>query len=99
VPSVLSDLHEGQTGRILRVGGSGAVRQRLLDMGVTRGTTVLLKRRAPLGDPLQISVKGYDLAIRVKEARHIQVEILDNIGRSTAADTEGRGARTRSPQE
>lgn len=45
-----------------------------MDLGVTRGTKVLLKRRAPLGDPLQIFVKGCDLAIRKAEARHIEVD-------------------------
>jgi len=99
VPSFLNELNEGQQGRIIRVGGRGAIKQRLLDMGVTRGTTVLLKRRAPLGDPLQITVKGCDLAIRVKEARYIQVEILDGAAHSTAADTDIQGTRKPSPQE
>ena len=99
VPSFLNELNEGQQGRIIRVGGRGAIKQRLLDMGVTRGTTVLLKRRAPLGDPLQITVKGCDLAIRVKEARYIQVEILDEAEHSTAADTDINGTRKPSPPE
>ncbi|MGQ9649639.1 MAG: FeoA family protein [Phycisphaerae bacterium] len=99
MPSLLSELHDGQTGRIVRVGGSGAIRQRLLDMGITRGTTVVLKRRAPLGDPLQITVKGSDLAIRVREARYIQVEILDESEHPTAAEGKVHGTPVPDSQE
>jgi len=74
VPTRLADLREGQRARITRIGGDGCVRQRLLDMGVTRGTPVRLERRAPLGDPIQIQVKGYRLAIRDAEARLIEVD-------------------------
>ncbi len=70
----LDELEEGEAGRITRIGGRGSLRQRLLDMGVTRGTRILVKRRAPLGDPIQIAVKGYYLAIRSNEARYIEVE-------------------------
>lgn len=68
-------------------------------MGITRGTTVLLKRRAPLGDPLQITVKGSDLAIRVKEARYIQVEILDEGEHPTAADGKAHATPALGSQE
>jgi ferrous iron transport protein A len=78
VSRTLDDLSEGEESRIVRIGGHGAIRRRLMDMGVTRGTSVLLKRRAPLGDPLQIEVKGYDLAIRKAEARYIEVETAAN---------------------
>jgi len=71
---LLSDLEEGRQAIIVKIGGAGAIRQRLLDMGVTRGTTILVERRAPLGDPIEIAVKGYHLAIREDEARHIEVE-------------------------
>ncbi|HUU85902.1 MAG TPA: ferrous iron transport protein A [Phycisphaerae bacterium] len=73
-PLCLADLAVGQRARIRRVEANGAIRQRLLDMGVTRGVTVLVKRAAPLGDPIEVSVKGYDLAIRKCEARAILVE-------------------------
>ena len=74
MPRTLNQLSEGEEGRVVRIGGRGAIRQRLMDMGITRGTKVLLKRRAPLGDPLQIAVMGYDLAIREAEARYIEVD-------------------------
>ena len=64
----------GQSARIARVEGNGAIRQRLLDMGFTRGAVVQVKRLAPLGDPMQISIKGYDLALRRYEAQAIRLE-------------------------
>lgn len=54
--------------------GGGAVRQRLLDMGVTRGTELLIERVAPLGDPIEVFIKGYHLALRRAEAAFIEVE-------------------------
>ena len=70
----LSDLQPGCEGIIRKIGGNGAIRQRLLDMGITRMTPVKVERTAPLGDPIEISVKGYYLAIRMAEARNIEIE-------------------------
>lgn len=70
----VADLREGEQARIVKIGGQGAIRQRLLDMGVTRGAPIKVERRAPLGDPIEVTVKGYYLAIRVSEAQHIVVE-------------------------
>ena len=70
----LLDLHEGDEGKIVKVGGHGAIRQRLLDMGAIRGTNLKVERYAPMGDPVEISIKGYLLAIRKDEAQHILVE-------------------------
>lgn len=67
----LADLAVGESGRIHRVSCDGPIRQRLLDMGVTRGAVVEVRRVAPLGDPLEISIKGYSLAIRRNEAESI----------------------------
>lgn len=72
--NTLDQLGVGKKARIARIAGNGAIRQRLMDMGVTRGTEVRVQRRAPLGDPIQIAVKGYYLAIRSAEARFIHVE-------------------------
>ena len=71
----LFDLVTGDRARILRVRGGGpmGIRQRLMDMGITRGTEVYIQRHAPLGDPVELSVKGYFLAIRMSEARQIEV--------------------------
>lgn len=70
----LADMHEGERATILRIRGNGALRQRLLDMGVMRGTAIRIERRAPLGDPIEVTVKGYLLAIRENEGRHIDVQ-------------------------
>ena len=67
------DLQNGEESKIVKIGGGGAVRQRLLDMGVTRGAAIRVQRRAPLGDPIEVTVKGYLLAIRGTEGRHIAV--------------------------
>ena len=73
--STLAELEQGSKARIrgTRAGG-GAMRQRLLDMGVTRGAELLVERVAPLGDPIEVLIKGYHLAIRRDEAATIEVE-------------------------
>jgi Fe2+ transport system protein FeoA len=75
--SLLSQLEPGQSGRVLRVHGHGpqGLRQRLLDMGVTRGAEVRMLRRAPLGDPVEFAICGYCLALRLSEAREVELEI------------------------
>lgn len=70
----LIDLPPGSEATITNIGGGGAIRQRLLDMGIIRGTNVRCQRFAPLGDPMEISVLGYLLAIRKNEARFIEIE-------------------------
>ena len=65
------DLKIGQKGVISEVGGEGALRLRLLDMGLIPGTQVQLQKIAPMGDPIQILVRGYDLTIRLEDARRI----------------------------
>lgn len=72
---LLSELHPDERGVIVRVGGSGEIRRRLMDMGVVLGAEIGMERVAPLGDPVQIRVKDYDLALRKSEAEKIQVEI------------------------
>jgi ferrous iron transport protein A len=70
----LSDMKVGQSVRVTDVLGSGALRRHILDMGVTKGTDVTIKKAAPLGDPLQISVRGYELSLRRDDAKLITVE-------------------------
>ena len=69
----LSEMGPDERGIIVRVGGMGEIRRRLLDMGVVAGSEVEVQRVAPLGDPIQIKVKGYDLALRKNEAEKIIV--------------------------
>jgi ferrous iron transport protein A len=73
----LSELEPGEMGRIVKVGGGRGIRRRLLDMGVVSGAMVEVQRVAPLGDPVEIRVKGYDLAMRKEEAADIQVELTE----------------------
>jgi len=74
----LFDLVSGDVARIVRIHGEGSLslRQRLLDMGVTRGAIVRVERHAPLGDPVEVTIKGYYLALRMSEAKAIEVEDL-----------------------
>ena len=70
----LNELKVGQSGTISAVGGDGALRCRLLDMGLTPRTCVTLRKVAPMGDPIEIRVRGYELTLRVDDARQITVE-------------------------
>lgn len=70
----LSELKEGQTGRIVRVGGHGVLRRRLLEMGLIKGTRVYVEKYAPLKDPIELIVKGYHVSLRVEEATQVILE-------------------------
>ena len=69
----IADLTIGESGVISQVGGEGALRLRFLDMGLIPGTTVTLRKIAPMGDPIQIQVRGYELTIRREDARKIDL--------------------------
>ena len=72
----LNQLAVGTAGRITRVGGEGALRCRLLDMGLIPKTTVAVTKIAPMGDPMELRVRGYTLTIRLHDAAQIEVEPL-----------------------
>jgi Fe2+ transport system protein FeoA len=78
-PLTLFDLVSGDHARIVKIHGEGStgIRQRLLDMGVIRGTEIRVERHAPLGDPVEVTIKGYYLALRMSEAREIEVEKME----------------------
>ena len=69
----LDELKIGGSAVITAVGGEGALRCRLLDMGLIPRTKVTLQKTAPLGDPIQISVRGYELTLRLEDARNIEI--------------------------
>ncbi len=71
----LNRLSLGQRGRVTKIAADGLLKRRILDMGVTSGTELLLKGMAPLGDPLEVLVKGYRLSLRKDEASRIMVEV------------------------
>ena len=64
----------GQTVTVRRIDGEGAVRRRIMDMGLTKGTQVFVRKVAPLGDPIELTVRGYELTIRKADADRIMVE-------------------------
>ncbi len=72
----LSELEEGQTATVVRIGGEGPFRRRLLEMGFLRGTEVYVEKYAPLKDPLELVLKGYHVSLRVEEASWVEVEGL-----------------------
>lgn len=71
----LSDFLIGETGQIKKVEGEGKVRRRLFDMGVTPGATVTLVKKAPLGDPIEVTIRGYELTLRKDEAILVTLEV------------------------
>ncbi len=69
----LRDVAIGEFRRVKKVGGEGALRQRILDMGLTKGAPVTVRKVAPLGDPIEVTVRGYELSLRMAEAACIYV--------------------------
>ena len=70
----LKNLRVGSSGRVVAVGGEKALRRRLLDMGITPRTTVTVKKAAPMGDPVELLLRGYVLTLRLEDAEKITVE-------------------------
>jgi len=71
---VLSEVKEGQNVKIVHVGGNGAIRRRILEMGLLKGAEVHVEKYAPLKDPIELIVKGYHVSLRVEEAAQITIE-------------------------
>ena len=70
----LKDMPIGSTAVVKRLHGEGAVKRRIMDMGITKGTEVYVRKVAPLGDPIELNVRGYELSIRGEDAEKIEVE-------------------------
>lgn len=70
----LKEVRIGETVKVSRINGEGAVKRRIMDMGITRGVEVYVRKVAPLGDPVEITVRGYELSIRKADAAMIDVE-------------------------
>lgn len=71
----LSDFSIGETGTIVKVDGESRIKRRLFDMGVTPGAEVYLRKKAPLGDPMEVTIRGYELTIRKTEADCVDMEV------------------------
>ncbi len=69
----LRDVPVGSTAKVVRIHGEGAVKRRIMDMGITRGVEIFVRRVAPLGDPIEITVRGYELSLRKADAESIEV--------------------------
>lgn len=72
--TTLREIPCGTTVRVMRLSGEGAVKRRIMDMGITKGTNIFIRKVAPLGDPVEVTVRGYELSIRKADAEMIQVE-------------------------
>ena len=72
--ATLKDAKIGQTVRVKKLTGEGAVKRRIMDMGITKGVEIYVRKVAPLGDPIEITVRGYELSLRKADAELIEVE-------------------------
>ena len=70
----LRDVKVGETVKVVKLHGEGAVKRRIMDMGLTKGTEVFVRKVAPLGDPVELTVRGYELSLRTADAEMIEVE-------------------------
>lgn len=70
----LREVKVGETVTVKKIGGEGALKRRIMDMGITKGTVVFVRKVAPLGDPIEVSVRGYELSLRKADAEQIEVE-------------------------
>lgn len=80
----LRDVKVGETVKVVKLHGEGAVKRRIMDMGLTKGTEVFVRKVAPLGDPVELTVRGYELSLRKADAEMIEVVSQLNVGDATA---------------
>jgi Fe2+ transport system protein FeoA len=71
----LSDMEPGEKGKVTRIGASGALRRRIMDMGIVKGAEIEMVRNAPLGDPMEFLLKGYNLTLRREEAVNVWIRM------------------------
>ena len=72
--NTLNDVKVGKSARVVKLHGEGALRRRIMDMGITKGTLITVRKTAPLGDPIELHVRGYELSLRKADAELIEVE-------------------------
>ena len=71
--ATLRDVKVGESCTVAALKGVGAVKRRIMDMGITKGTSVYVRKVAPLGDPVEVTVRGYELSLRKSEAEHVEI--------------------------
>lgn len=74
--NTLKNVKVGDTVKVVKLHGEGAVKRRIMDMGLTKGTEVFVRKVAPLGDPVELTIRGYELSIRKADAEMIEVEAI-----------------------
>ena len=89
----LRDLQMGESAVITTVGGRGALRQHFLDMGMIPGVQVTLVKYAPMGDPMELRLHGYELTLRLADAEQIEIEEVQKAGAEHEASKAGKGGR------
>ena len=72
--NTLKDVKVGKTAKVVKIHGEGALRRRIMDMGITRGVEIHVRKVAPLGDPMELNVRGYELSLRKADCELIEVE-------------------------
>ena len=72
----LRELPLGKSAKVVKLTGEGAIKRRIMAMGITQGTELIVRKVAPLGDPIEITVRGYELSLRKADAERIEVELL-----------------------
>ena len=74
--NTLKDVRVGNTVKVVKLHGEGAVKRRIMDMGLTKGTEVYVRKVAPLGDPMELTIRGYELSVRKADAQMVEVEAI-----------------------
>ena len=72
----LRELPLGKSAKVVKLTGEGAIKRRIMDMGITKGTELIVRKVAPLGDPIEITVRGYELSLRKADAERIEVALM-----------------------
>lgn len=72
----LDQVKVGQTAKVVKLLGQGATKRRIMDMGIVKNAELYIRKVAPLGDPVEITIRGYELSLRKEEAVHIEVEVI-----------------------
>ena len=70
----LRDTKKGETVKVVKLNGSGAIKRRMMDMGITKGCEIFIRKVAPLGDPVEFTIRGYELSLRKGDAEMVEVE-------------------------
>ena len=75
--NTLRDVKIGNTVKVVKLHGEGAIKRRIMDMGITKGTEIYVRKVAPLGDPVELTIRGYELSLRKADAEMVEVEPVD----------------------